>query len=187
MRKFFIFILSITIILAFSGCATLSKNECLEADWFEIGRRDGTMGKPRALFQQHRDACLKHSVNPNRDAYYEGRDEGLKFYCTEDNGFKQGRLGRKYQYVCPPELEPNFLAGYVEGKEIREYESKIASLKKRLERIESEIKKKEHKLYSSKLSDEQRAKIRSDIRSLDIEYREIVRELKYLEKTGPTS
>jgi hypothetical protein len=95
-------------------------------------------------------------------------------------------LGRKYQYVCPPELEPNFLTGYVEGKEIREYESKIASLKKRLERIESEIKKKERKLYSSKLSDEQRAKIRSDIRSLDIEYREIVRELKYLERRGPT-
>ncbi len=185
MRKIFIFILSIIIIVAFTGCATLSKNECLEADWFEIGRRDGTMGKPRALFQQHRDACLKHSINPNRDAYYEGREEGLKFYCTEDNGFKQGRLGRKYQYVCPPELEPDFLAGYVEGKEIREYKSKIASLKRRLKEIESEIEKKESELYSSKLSSEQRAKIRSDIRSLDMEYRDIVRELKYLERTGP--
>jgi len=185
MRRFFVFILCTTIMAAFSGCATLSKNECLEADWFEIGRKDGSMGKPRALFQQHRDACLKHSVNPNRDAYYEGRDEGLKFYCTKDNGFKQGRLGRKYQYVCPPELEPDFLAGHVEGKEVRQYDSKIASLKKRLERIENEIEKKESKLYSSKLSDEQRAKIRSDIRTLDMEYRDIVRELKYLEKTGP--
>lgn len=186
MRKFFIFISSIIMMAAFFGCATLSKNECLEADWFEIGRKDGIMGKPRALFQQHRDACLKYSVNPNRDAYYKGREEGLEFYCTEDNGFKQGRLGRTYQYVCPPELEPNFLAGYAEGREIREYESKIASLKKRLERIDSEIKKKEYKLYSSKLSDEQRAKIRSEIRSLDIEYREVVRELKYLENSGPT-
>ena len=185
MRKFFVFVLPFTIVVAFSGCATLSKNECLEADWFEIGRRDGSMGKPRALFQQHRDACLKHSVNPNRDAYYEGRDEGLKFYCTKDNGFEQGRLGRKYHYVCPPEFEPDFLAGYAEGKEIREYESKIASLKKRLERIEREIEKKESKLYSSKLSDEQRAKIRTEIRSLDIEYREIVKELRYLERTGP--
>jgi hypothetical protein len=186
MRKSFVFILSITMIVAFSGCATLSKNECLEADWFEIGRRDGVMGKPRALFQQHRDACLKHGVNPNRDAYYEGRDEGLKFYCTEDNGFKQGRLGRTYQYVCTPELEPDFLAGYVEGRKVHEYELKIASLKKRLESIDSEIKKKEYKLYSSKLRDEQRAKIRSEIRSLDIEYRDIIRELKYLERTGPT-
>jgi hypothetical protein len=41
MRRLFAFILSITMIVAFSGCATLSKNECLEADWFEIGRRDG--------------------------------------------------------------------------------------------------------------------------------------------------
>ncbi len=186
MRKSFPLILSFTIIVAFSGCATLSKNECLEADWFEIGRRDGAMGKPRALFQQHRDACLKHSISPNRDAYYEGRDEGLKFYCTKDNGFKQGRLGRRYQYVCPEELEAEFLAGYVEGKEVREYESKIASLKRRLQEIESEIEKKEGKLYSSRLSSEQRTKIRSDIRSLDMEYRDIVRELKYLERTGPT-
>jgi hypothetical protein len=185
MRKFFVFILSISLMVAFSGCATLSKNECLEADWFEIGRRDGIMGKPRALFQRHTDACLKHGVNPDRDGYYEGREEGLKFYCTEDNGFKQGRLGNEYQYVCPPEFEPDFLAGYVKGSEIHEYESKIASLERRLERIDSEIKKKESKLYSSEVSSEQKAEIRSEVRSLDLEYREISRELRYLEKTGP--
>lgn len=36
----------------FVSCATLSKNECLEADWFEIGRRDGKLGKQRSIMNQ---------------------------------------------------------------------------------------------------------------------------------------
>ena len=106
----------------FLGCATLSKNECLEADWFEIGRKDGIMGKPRALFQKHCDACRDYNVSPDRNIYYAGRREGLTIFCTEDNGFEQGRLGRKYHYVCPADFEPEFLAGYFRGREIYEYE-----------------------------------------------------------------
>ena len=185
MKKLFVCILSISITGAFLGCATLSKNECLEASWFEIGRKDGAMGKPRALFQEHSEACKKHGAPPDRDAYYKGRNEGLKSYCTKDNGFKQGRLGRSYQHVCPSELEGEFLAGFVPGMKIRKYELKITSLKRRLETIENEVKRKEEKLFSHRLSDDQRTKIRSDIRSLDIEYRDVVRELKYLGKTKP--
>jgi hypothetical protein len=52
MERFHLHILSVAMIAFFLGCATLSRNECLEADWFEIGRKDGMIGKPRALFQK---------------------------------------------------------------------------------------------------------------------------------------
>jgi hypothetical protein len=168
------------------GCASLSKNECLQADWFEIGRKDGVMGRPRALFQKHCDACSKHSVTPDRDLYYMGRREGVRVYCTEESGFEQGRLGRKYEFVCPGEFEQEFLTGYYRGREIYLYESKVASLEKQLKRIERKIKAKEKELFSSELTDEQRAVIRAEIRSLDIEYRTVVKELNFLAQTKPS-
>ena len=185
MKKIYINAAMLALMVFGVGCATLSKNECLQADWFEIGRRDGRLGKPRSIFQNHYEACLEHSIRADRQAYFEGRKQGLNFYCTEQNGFDQGRRGRSLRYVCPPELEPNFLAGYAKGKEVYKYESKIASLKRRLRTIENQIQSKEKQLYSDKLSDEMRVQIRSDLRYLDIEYRDVTRELKYLEETKP--
>jgi hypothetical protein len=185
MNKFSSYILLLAVMTFFVGCATLSRNECLEADWFEIGHKDGSIGKPRVLFQKHVDACTKHGITPNRQRYYAGRDEGLRVYCTEDNGFEQGRLGKKYQYVCPADVEPEFLAGFYAGREIYEYESEVASLERRLRSIEEQIESKKKELYSSKVGDKQKGIIRSEISTLDIEYRDIVRQLISLAKTKP--
>jgi hypothetical protein len=214
----------LAVILFLTGCASVSKEDCLVTDWFEIGRMDGMQGKARTEFQNRAKPCLEHGVNADRPAYYRGHDQGLRYYCTEqrgfelgrqglayrsvcpielekdfqtgyqnglqlycseENGFALGRGGRPYRYVCPPELEPGFRAGYQRGREVYEYESKIASLQRRLKKIERKIKKKEGQLYSDSLTDEQRAEIRSELRSLDLEYRDITRELKYLEKNKP--
>ena len=169
----------------FSGCASLSKNECLQADWYQLGYRDGSRGAPRSLFQKHTDACLEHAVNADREAYFKGREEGLSTYCTYESGFNQGRAGNRYQHVCPPELESGFMAGYRKGQEIHQYESQIASLEHRLRSIESQIQYKEKQLVSTDLSYDTRKKIRADIRYLDLEYRDAVRELRYLEKMKP--
>jgi hypothetical protein len=142
-------------------------------------------GKPRAFFQRHVDACIKHGVSANRDPYYAGRDEGLRIYCTGDSGFEQGRLGRKYHYVCPPDLEPEFLNAYYEGREIYEYEKEVASLERQLKRIRKQIKDKEKDLYANKLSDEQKASIRSEIRSLNKQYHNVVRKLISQAKMKP--
>ena len=185
MKKVPLNILSVTIFVLLIGCATLSRNECLEANWFEIGHKDGMNGKPRALFQRHVDACIKHGVNANRNAYYAGRDEGLRIYCTGNSGYEQGRLGRKYHYVCPPDLEPEFLNAYYEGREIYEYEKKVAYLERQLKKIRKQIKEKEKDLYSNKLSDEQKANIRSEIGSLNKKYHNVVRRLISLSKMKP--
>ncbi len=56
---------------------------------------------------------------------------------------------------------------------------------RRLEKIERKITKKEKQLYSENLNDEQRTEIRSELKTLDLEYRDVSRELKYMEKTKP--
>jgi hypothetical protein len=226
MKKLIGIISAGAIILLLAGCATVSKEDCLVTDWFEIGRMDGMQGTPRTVFQNRAKPCLEHGVNADRRAYYQGHDEGLKYYCTEqkgfemgrqglpyksvcplqlekefragyqngmqlycseENGYELGRRGRAYRYVCPPEFEPGFRIGYLKGRELYEYESKIASLQRRMKKIERKISKKEEELYSDNLSDEQRNEIRSELKSLDLEYRDIARELKYMEKTKPVA
>ena len=179
-------IFAVAIVAVLTGCATLSKNECLEADWFEIGRRDGMLGKQRSVFQNHYEACLKHQIRADRQAYHNGRTNGLKFFCTEENGFNLGRRGRSYRHVCPPGLESEFLAGFSKGKILYKHESKVVASEKRLKKIEHQIQEKEKLLSSSKLSDEKRAEIRSDLKYLDIEHRDVIRELKYLEQSKPS-
>ena len=226
MKKNVGIISAVVMLLYLAGCASVSKEDCLLTDWFEMGRMDGMQGKPRTVFQNRAKPCLEHGINADRQAYYQGHDEGLKYYCTEQKGFELGRQGlayqpvcplqlekdfktgyqngmqiycseengyelghqgRPYRYVCPPEFEPGFRIGYQKGRELYEYESKIASLQRRLKKIERKINKNEEKLYSDTLSDELRAEIRSELKALDLEYREVSRELKYMEKTKPAA
>ena len=226
MKKLIRAIPAAAIILLLTGCATVSKEDCLVTDWFEVGRMDGMQGTPRTAFQNRAKPCLEYGINADRQAYYQGHDQGLEYYCTEqngfelgrkgqrynpvcplqleknfrtgyqngmqfycseENGFELGRRGRGYPNICPPELEPGFRTGYLKGKELYKYESKIASLHRRLEKLDRKISEKETELYSDNLSDEQRAKIRSELKSLDLEYRDVSREIKYMEIARPTA
>ena len=185
MRQLILIIVSLVLTAFMIGCATLSKDECLQADWHEIGYRDGSRGTPRSLFQKHYDACLEHSVQADRETYFKGRQDGLLSFCTYDSGFSQGSAGRPYHHVCAPERESEFIAGYRKGLEFYEYNSQIASLENRLRNIENQIQQKESQLVSSGLGYKTREKIRAEIRHLDLEYRDVVRELRHLEKTNP--
>lgn len=42
--------------------------------------------------------------------------EGVNFYCSKDNAYNAGTSGRKYQNICPPNLEPQFMPDYKRGR-----------------------------------------------------------------------
>jgi len=108
-----------------SGCATLNKSECREADWQTIGLEDGAKGHPLTYIGKHRKACAEYGVTPDLDQYRLGHTAGLTQFCTPANGFKQGRSGRSYNDVCPTELEGRFLAGYDSGRELHDLKAEI--------------------------------------------------------------
>ena len=114
--KHLIGIISLTaIMIMVAGCASVSKEDCLLTDWYEIGRMDGRQGKPRTAFQGRAKACLEHGISADRQAYYNGHDQGLIYYCTGQKGAELGQQGLSYNPVCPLQLEPNFRAGYNKG------------------------------------------------------------------------
>ncbi|MGD8662879.1 MAG: DUF2799 domain-containing protein [Desulfobacterales bacterium] len=177
--------------LLFTGCllgcaSTLTRHECLEADWYEIGLIDGSEGEPRAKFQEHAENCLKYDVQVGREAYYRGRDQGLRVYCTQDRGFDLGRLGERYNPICPQDLEADFLAGYTKGQGQYDSESKITTLEQRLQRLETQIKSKKKQLLGSDLNQDRKAELKADINYLDVELRHTLRDLQQLKNRDPS-
>jgi hypothetical protein len=98
-----------------SGCATLSKEECLRGEWSTVGYQDGAQGYPAKQFYEHVAACREHGVMPRQEVYLRGREQGLKQYCTVEIGLREGQAVRSYQLVCPANTQAAFLQGYMQG------------------------------------------------------------------------
>lgn len=88
-----------------SGCATtpsLSPEQCQAGNWQQIGYADGMVGRSGAYFAKHLENCTPIPGSaPNRMLWEQGRQEGLKEFCTELNAYKLGREGYSWQPVCP--------------------------------------------------------------------------------------
>ncbi|MEK6198657.1 MAG: DUF2799 domain-containing protein, partial [Psychrobacter sp.] len=94
-------------LIALSGCATtqsLTPQQCQTSNWQEVGYADGIRGRSGAYFGQYTNQCASvGGAMPNRIRWEQGRQQGLKNYCTELNAYKLGREGYDWQPVCPLE------------------------------------------------------------------------------------
>ncbi|HLR86284.1 MAG TPA: DUF2799 domain-containing protein [Wenzhouxiangella sp.] len=163
------------LILAVSGCATLSEGECLTADWYEIGQQDGRSGHERSRLHDHRKACAKHAVTPDENAYFAGRDDGLRLYCTPERGFEEGLEGRSYRGVCAPERERGFLAEHRKGLMLYEASEAIAA-------VENDIARKEALLKDEDTGRKQARELQRDLDELYRQLRTLNRDLIDLER-----
>jgi hypothetical protein len=98
-----------------AGCASMSKDECLYADWRAIGFEDGAVGASASAISSRRQACAKAGVTPDTVAYLDGREAGLFEYCTPANGFSAGESGAAYSGACARHGEATFLDQYRAG------------------------------------------------------------------------
>ena len=160
-------------LLVLSGCATLSEEECLTADWFSIGFEDGANGYPSNRIGAHREACAKHGVTPDLRQYQDGHEEGLLNFCTARNGFSRARNGYQYTGICPPSLEPEFLDGYQAGREIYAVTSELSGLRSEQRSNENELSQSQRRLsemeavlFSESLSEEERRATYNEITRL---------------------
>lgn len=163
-------------LLALGGCATLSKKECLSADWREIGYRDGVAGYPRSRAEDHDKACREVGVGVERDVYFIAREEGLARYCEPANGYRIGIQGGGYAGVCPPQLAPEFEREYAQGRSV--YEAR-----QRLQALENESRQLETRLAKAQ-NDEERRSLRDALRRLDRELFRAREELRWREGMG---
>jgi len=131
------FVLGTMVVL--SGCATMSADECETSDWRGIGYDDGVRGYSADRIGRHRNACAKHGVTPDLDAYQTGRTEGLREYCQPQRGFNLGANGSRYNGVCAADLEPNFLDAYRLGSELYSLRAQVSAATAAISEREHEL------------------------------------------------
>ncbi len=129
-----------TLALGVQGCASMSKNECVTADWYAIGYETGIRGEREAKITDYRKACADHGVTPDLARFMAGRDAGLERFCEPRNGYRLGRAGTGYAGVCPPRAEGEFLAAYNAGRELYDVQQNINRLDRRISAKQTDLK-----------------------------------------------
>lgn len=162
--------LLLAVVLAMTGCATLSEGQCVSGDWYEIGHRDGLRGQERSRLFNHSEACAQYGTQPDVRAYDAGRRAGLTRYCTPQQGFTEGREGRSYRGVCSLPAERDFLAAFEDGRNIHLAEERV-------ERIERDLRRTEKQLDDEKLTTKERKRLHDELHSLRNDHRQARRDL----------
>ena len=159
--------------LAISGCASMSGDECVATDWTAVGYEDGARGYTTERFSKHRKACAKHGITADFGAYQSGREGGLVEYCQPGRGFDVGVNGGRYYGVCSVNLEPDFLDAYNAGhhlytlrSNVNHASSSINASENELKRVEDEISEKTAALISGETTTEERILLLSDLKDL---------------------
>ena len=172
-----------------SGCASMSKEECLTVDWRTVGYEDGAAGYAGDRIGQHRKACAKHGVTPDLAAYQEGRAQGLREYCVPANGFRLGSQGASYRGLCPADLEGPFLSAYESGKHLYTLESRVTnasyqleSKRLELEQVEKDIVTQSALAIANDSTAEQRAQAVVDVKQLSERAGRLKAEIRQLTK-----
>ena len=175
------------LVLALSGCASMSGDECVTGDWAAIGFEDGSRGYTSDRISGYRKACAKHGVTPDFQAYLRGRDQGLVEFCQPGRGFSLGANGGQYNGVCAADREPEFLDAYRAGSElyrlranVSQANSAIYAKQKQLEITKDEMRVKEVALISDETTTEERVVLIADLVDLSERTGELESEIEML-------
>ena len=173
--------------LALSGCASMSDDECMAADWSAVGYEDGARGYTAERFSNHRKACAKHGVTADFGAWQAGREQGLVEYCQPGRGYDIGVSGGRYDGVCNADLEPDFLEAYNAGHHLYTLRSNVSRAtsaiqdrERELENVEEEIRGKEAALIASETTTEDRVLLLADLKKLSERTGELEVEIQVL-------
>lgn len=177
--------------LFLASCQTLSKDECIAADWRVIGEQDGAAGHdPGQQFGRHVKACEKAGVVPDQTLWNQGFQQGILQFCTPLRGLSHGQSGGAYNKVCPPELESAFLDGYQLGNAEYRAQQEIRNLENRIRANDREIDKIEDKYEDGKIDErdarrslrrkrDENRELNRDIGSAEADLSRVRREIEY--------
>lgn len=162
-------------VLLLAGCATMDKNECVNANWYAIGLEDGAQGRGVDRLGAHRRACAEHKVSPDGERYAAGHSEGLKSFCTYERGYALGRNGTSTSATCPPGLREDFLAGYGRGKQFYD-------LNRRLDQVNADIRKTKAGLSEPGVSPRTRGQLAERLEDLSREAAQLEQQIARLQR-----
>lgn len=154
--------------IALAGCASLSKQECLNGNWEEIGFRDGTDGRETSYLQRHTKACERAAVTPVQNLWEKGRQRGLPVYCVPAKAFSVGKKGQTLRPVCPAAQMPALQAANAKGLAYHEFTEEIGELTIKIDELESQVIAEQDAVKRALILQESRA-LRREISFLELQ------------------
>lgn len=127
------------LLLSLAACATLSEDQCRNADWQEIGRQDGANGRTPDFIDKHAKACNQYGVAPVRAEWEKGRQQGLPLYCRPARAWEEGADGHRLSPVCPSEQLAELERANFRGLTYHRIGQDIAEAEREISRINAEI------------------------------------------------
>jgi len=188
--KTFKIMISLIIAGYLSGCAVMSKKECISADWQRVGYSVGANGNRAAsrAFLEREKVCAKHGTVANRKAFMQGHEFGIDEFCDPYNAVKHGIDGRTStinQKICPEQDYPgftgNFWAGYklhLLNQDVYEAQSYVSSLEGRRAKYRRRIRSLREASRDSETSSSQRQSYEKQCNSLEYQVREISYDIR---------
>ena len=159
--------------LALGGCASLSESECADADWEQIGYRDGAAGTSGQRIAAHARACAEYGFTVDEETWRAGYDRGIDSYCTPSNAVREGLSGAMYAGVCPGETGVMFERYYQAGREVQVQRQRIDSLESRRHALMDAL--------DNADDEDTRRTLLNELRYLDATMRAEFDRLRYLE------
>ena len=131
---------ALVLVGSLSGCASLSKSECLSADWEDIGVRDGANGQPEEYLIQHAKACSKVNVVPDRGAWQHGRERGLERYCVPRRAYLNGQYGSGYNLEqCVNYDQERLTDAWRKGNDVHRLSGSLSSIDSEMSSIHDQL------------------------------------------------
>jgi hypothetical protein len=133
-----------TLLATLTGCASLSKDECLSANWEDIGVRDGANGQPEEYLIQHSTACAKVHVVPDRGAWLHGRERGLERFCVPHRMYNIGEYGGNFEAaLCRNFDQERLVDAYEKGRDVKRRVDTLGSIDVELRDIRTALERKD--------------------------------------------
>jgi hypothetical protein len=176
--KLAILTLGVSIGYALTGCATISKDSCLQDSWYDVGFKGASQNKDLAdHISDVTKICGKLGVSVDMPLYTKGFDEGTRQFCDPDNGYQWGLKGRSYNGIC---ANPRFSAAYVDGYRIYTIEQRRSAITSRLSSIRDRLAAIDKALDEKTLTEEQKRKLTREFDKLLLERSDLLSEQRSL-------
>jgi hypothetical protein len=139
---------SLALLASLTGCASISKSECLSANWEDVGIRDGADGRAEEYLIQHSKSCARVAVVPDRGAWLKGREQGLERFCVPYRVFQIGEYGGGFDpAICRNFDQDRLVSAYEQGLEVNRLGNALNGIDGEIQHVNDELEREdlEHK------------------------------------------
>jgi hypothetical protein len=165
--------LALAATLFLSGCASMSKSECMSANWEDVGIRDGAAGRPEEYLIEHSKACAEVQVTPDRNAWLKGREHGLERFCVPYRAYQVGESGGGFDTgMCAGFDQERLQNAFERGRDVNRMQSELSSLDSQIQDIRARLEKKD-------LEQKERERLAYDLGQLEYQRRDAEEHLEH--------